>query len=437
MIDAIIRASVQQRLVVVVLCLALAILGIKTLPQVTLDAFPDVTNVQVQVATEAPGLGPEEVERFVTIPVELALTGIPGMTELRSLNRNGLSLVTVVFRDDVDTYFARQLVLERLIEARANLPEGILPVLGPVSTGLGEIFQYTLEKPDDGKAPLPEAELMRRRTIQDWEVRPLLRSIPGVAEVNSLGGFVRQYHVLAQPDRLRHYGLTVNDLADSLQQNNANTGGGLLARIRKEVPLPEGYSLVWGGQFENMQRAMGTLSIIIPVVILAILFLLFILYGSLKHALIVITVLPQASIGGILGLLIMNQYLSVPASVGFIVLWGISVINGVVLVAHIMHLRAEGMDLEAALYEGCQHRLRPVLMTAALTNIGLVPMLLTSGLGSEVQRPLAAVVVFGVLSATLLTMLFVPALYRIFETPLRRRSTGVSPNNEPWNAAQC
>jgi len=209
------------------------------------------------------------------------------------------------------------------------------------------------------------------------------------------------------------------------------------ARIRKEVPLPEGYSLVWGGQFENMERAMGTLSIIIPVVILAILFLLFILYGSLKHALIVITVLPQASIGGILGLLIMNQYLSVPASVGFIVLWGISVINGVVLVAHIMHLRAEGMGLEAALYEGCQHRLRPVLMTAALTNIGLVPMLLTSGLGSEVQRPLAAVVVFGVLSATLLTMLFVPALYRIFETPLRKRSAGVSRADDPGKVAQC
>jgi heavy metal efflux system protein len=212
MINAIIQASVTQRLIVVVLALAVIAFGVKTLPEVTLDAFPDVTNVQVQVATESPGLGPEEVERFVTVPIELALTGIPGVEELRSLNRNGLSLVTVVFKDDVDTYFARQLVLERLIEARNQLPEGLVPVLGPVSTGLGEIYQYTLEKPSDGNTEISEAELMERRTIQDWVVRPLLRSIPGVAEVNSLGGLVRQYQVLPNPDRLRHYGITVNDL---------------------------------------------------------------------------------------------------------------------------------------------------------------------------------------------------------------------------------
>lgn len=1040
MIAQIIRASTHQRLVVVVLSLAIIAFGIKTLPSVTLDAFPDVTNVQVQVATESPGLGPEEVERFVTVPIELALTGIPGIEEMRSLNRNGLSLITVVFRDDVDTYFARQLVLERLIEARNNLPTGVVPVLGPVSTGLGEIYQYTLEKPDDQGKELSETELMERRTIQDWVARPMLRSIPGVAEVNSLGGFVKQYQVLANPDRLRHYRISVNDLVNSLEQNNGNTGGGILphghdqylirgvglidditdieriiireiegvpiymrdvadvkighevrfgalikngtseatggivmmlkggnakditGRIKKrveeinnknllpgglqikpfydrsfvvdgaiwtmigviskalilktlvlfllmgeirscliisntlivaplmtfiamrymgmsanlmsltgltiaiglitdgaicvvenvysrlghakaetlqdrlrtvihascevgvpvmfgiivmilvlvpllalegmegklfkplavtlaiglvaslvlaltitpalcayflkggaeedtrlmrwirapytpmlkwtiahpkkvviitilcffsslalipflgkafipimqegaivpgltrfanisfdetlkvekeamrrvmeiegidtaigrigrgdspadpqmpnesdpivnmidrdkwpegwnqtsfenaireklkdlpgvalmisqpvqqrvdellsgvraqivvklygddldtlkdkaeeiarvvrgidglkdirveqvggqqyytikvdraaiarqginiadvnaiietalagkiatyvfegqrrfasvvrfppefresedaignilvptlngatvplksiaqigvvdgptqisredrqrrifiginianrdlggfveeaqskiaaKVQLPEGYELVWGGQYENMQRAMGTLTVIIPIVILAILFLLFMLYGSLKYAILVITVLPQASIGGILGLFFTGEYLSVPASIGFIVLWGISVINGVVLVAHFLHLKSEGIPLDQAIYEGSQHRLRPVLMTAALTNIGLVPMLLASGIGSEVQRPLATVVVFGVITATFLTMLFVPALYKLFEGKGEQAKVGARP----------
>jgi cobalt-zinc-cadmium resistance protein CzcA len=149
----------------------------------------------------------------------------------------------------------------------------------------------------------------------------------------------------------------------------------------------------------------------------------------------VITVLPQASIGGIVGLFLLGQYLSVPASIGFIVLWGISVINGVVLVAHFLHLRQEGHALDHAIYEGSQHRLRPVLMTAALTNIGLVPMLLTSGLGSEVQRPLATVVVFGVITATFLTMLFVPALFKLFDQGVRgltntrtgRGATGAGP----------
>jgi cobalt-zinc-cadmium resistance protein CzcA len=1039
MIDSVIRTSVAQRLIVVVLTIGVAFYGLKSLTEVTIDAFPDVTNVQVQVATEAPGLAPEEVERLVTVPIELSLTGVPNLTEMRSLNRNGLSLVTVVFADHVDVYFARQLVLERLLEARERMPEGIVPVLGAVSTGLGEIYQYTLEHPDDAGRALTEQELMERRTIQDWVVRPKLRSISGVADVNSLGGYVKQYQILPNPERLRHHGVTLAELVERIEQNNANSGGGLLprsedqliirgiglidgardieniiiketrttpvfvrdvakvqighevrfgamlkdgvteatggivmmlkggnakkvvsavkakvdeinrerllpgglqivpfydrsfivdgsietmvgviikalvlktlmlfllmgeirscliisntlivaplmtfiamkylglsanlmsltgltiaiglitdgaicvvenaysrlahagrsqaerfeavirasaevavpvmfgiavmilvlvpllaleglegklfkplavtlaiglaaslilaltvtpalcayglrggaeedtwlmrvirrpytpmlrwtlanpvkmvalcvaaffgslalipflgksfiptmqegaivtgltrfsdisfeeslklekeamlrikeipgismvvsrfgrgdspadpalphesdpivnmvdrdqwpegwlqgdfenaireklkhlpgvsllisqpvqqrvdellsgvraqivvklfgedldvlkekadaiarvigrvqgvkdmrveqiggqqyltiridrsalarsginvsdvnaaietalagrvathvfegerrfaavvrfpaefrdskrtietllvptangatvprsaiadikvvegpsqvsredrqrrifigvniagrdlgsfvkeaqARVKAEVPLPESYHIAWGGQYENMQRAMGTLSVIIPIVILAILFLLFVLYRSLRHALIILTVLPQASIGGILGLFLMGEYLSVPASVGFIVLWGISVINGVVLVAHFLDLKREGKPLDEALYDGCQHRLRPVLMTAALTNIGLVPMLLATGIGSEVQRPLATVVVYGVVTATFLTMLFVPALYKLVEGGFRRHAVAPVP----------
>lgn len=223
-----IKAALEQRLVVVVIALALVGFGLRAATQLSVDAFPDVTNVQVQVATEAPGRSPEEVERFVTVPLEISMTGLPGLTEMRSLNRSGLSIISLVFTDQTDVYFARQLVMERLMEVRSQLPDGITPVLGPVSTGLGEVYQYTLEHPDDGKRKLSEAELMERRSIQDWVVRPMLRSIPGVAEINSFGGFEKQYQVLVNPDRLRHYELSVEQVRDAIARNNANSGGGIL-----------------------------------------------------------------------------------------------------------------------------------------------------------------------------------------------------------------
>ncbi len=228
MLNALVRFSLQQRIILVVFAVALAAFGVRAVQNLSVDAFPDVTNVQVQIATEAPGRSPEEVERFITVPVEIAMTGLPGLVEMRSLNRNALSLITLVFRDDVDVYFARQLVMERIIEVRSRLPADISPVLGPVSTGLGEVYQYTLEKPDDKGRKLTEDELMERRTAQDWVVRPLLRSIQGVAEINSQGGFERQYQVLVNPDRMRHYELSLHEVYDALTRNNANSGGGIL-----------------------------------------------------------------------------------------------------------------------------------------------------------------------------------------------------------------
>ncbi len=209
----------------------------------SVDAFPDVTNVQVQVATEALGRSPEEIERFVTIPLEIAMTGLPGLVEMRSLNKSGLSIITLVFTDQTDVYFARQLVTERLIEVRGNLPPGISPVLGPVSTGLGEVYQYTLDHPDDGQRELTPQELAERRIVQDWVVRPLLRSIPGVAEINSQGGYVRQYQALVKPDRLLHYGLTVNDVFEAIAKNNANASGGVLPQ-QSEQYLIRGVGLI-------------------------------------------------------------------------------------------------------------------------------------------------------------------------------------------------
>lgn len=228
MIDALVRYALNRRVIVLLIALALTAKGLTELRVLNVDAFPDVTNIQVQIAAEAPGRSPEEVERFITVPLEIAMTGLPGLQEMRSSNRDSLSQITLVFSDETNIYFARQLVIERLIEAGSRLPALVTPVLGPVSSGLGEVFQYTLEKPQEDGQPLPVEELTERRTLQDWVVRPLLRGVPGVADINSLGGYERQYQVEPDPDRLRHYGLSLADVYTALARNNANSGGGKL-----------------------------------------------------------------------------------------------------------------------------------------------------------------------------------------------------------------
>jgi len=243
MLKTMIRVALSQRLLVLVVAVVLLAFGARAALRLSVDAFPDVTNTQVQVATEVPGRSPEEVERFVTVPLEVAMTGLPGLTEMRAINRAGLSLITLVFTDKTDVYFARQLVMERLLEATSKMPSGVMPVLGPVTTGLGEVYQYTLVHPHDGHHQLSQEELMERRIVQDWVVRPLLRSIPGVAEINSMGGLEKQFQVLVNPDRLRHYRLTLRDVQESIERNNANSGGGTL-RASAEQYLIRGIGLI-------------------------------------------------------------------------------------------------------------------------------------------------------------------------------------------------
>jgi heavy metal efflux system protein len=243
LIESLIRGALRQRIVVVVIAVALLIAGLFAVKKLSVDAFPDVTNVQVLIATQATGRSPEEVERFITVPLEIAMTGLPGLTEMRSLNKNALSLITLVFTDDTDVYFSRQLVMERLMEVMDRMPEGVTPVLGPVSTGLGEVYQYTLDKPTDGKKELSVHELTERRAVQDWVVRPLLRGIPGVAEINSQGGYVKQYQALVNPDRMNHYGVKLHDVYQALARNNANSGGGVLPHYAEQY-LIRGISLI-------------------------------------------------------------------------------------------------------------------------------------------------------------------------------------------------
>ena len=245
MMTSLVEAAIKQRLVVCVIAVVLFLFGLRAAGKLSVDAFPDVTNVQVQIATEATGRSPEEVERFVTVPIEMSMTGLPGLEEMRSLNKAGLSLITLVFTDKTDVYFARQLVMERLIEVAGRMPEGVTPVLGPVSTGLGEVYQYTLDRADDGDRDLTQEELAERRIAQDWVVRPLLRSIPGVAEINSQGGYVRQYQALVNPDRMRHYEVSLQQVYQALARNNANSGGGVLPHYAEQY-LIRGVGLAKG-----------------------------------------------------------------------------------------------------------------------------------------------------------------------------------------------
>jgi cobalt-zinc-cadmium resistance protein CzcA len=230
MLHFIIASALRHRLILVIVSLVLVGFGLNAARHLSVDAFPDVANVQVQIATEAAGKSPEEVERFVTIPIEIAMTGLPGMTDMRSLNKPGLSLITLVFEDGSSLYLERQMVSERLSELRDRMPEGVTPVLGPITNALGEVYQYTLEFPgeSDSKHALSHDDLIERRTIEDWVVRPLLRSISGVAEINSTGGFVKQYETLVDPQKLHYYNLTIADVRNALARNNANAGGGIL-----------------------------------------------------------------------------------------------------------------------------------------------------------------------------------------------------------------
>lgn len=234
MIDAVVAFALRQRILVAVVSCLLILGGLYSLRSLPIDAFPDVTNVQVQILTEVPGLSPVEVEKLVTFPIELVLTGLPGLEEVRSLSKFGLSQITVVFHDSVDVYFARQLVLERMISAKESLPDGVNPEMAPVTTGLGEVYQYYLTRSGGDSAnedpALRTERLTEERTLQDWVIRPLLKGLPGVIDVNSLGGFVKQYNVIVDPVKLRQYGLTIPQIYEAIGRNNANAGGGILDR---------------------------------------------------------------------------------------------------------------------------------------------------------------------------------------------------------------
>ncbi|HQS46499.1 MAG: CusA/CzcA family heavy metal efflux RND transporter [Rhizobiales bacterium 24-66-13] len=231
MIDAILAFSIRQRWLVVLVSLGIAAFGAWNFTRLPIDAVPDITNVQVQINTSAPGFSPLETEQRITFPVETAMGGLPGLDYTRSMSRYGLSQVTVVFRDGTDIYFARQLVNERIQQAKDQLPPGVETAMGPVSTGLGEIYMYTVEARDGAKKPSGEPySPTDLRTIQDWIIKPQLRTVPGVVEVNTIGGYERELHVLPNPARLMAYRISFRDVMTALTANNANVGAGYIER---------------------------------------------------------------------------------------------------------------------------------------------------------------------------------------------------------------
>lgn len=230
-LEKMIRFAIAHRWLMLALTLALIALGIWSFTKLPIDATPDITNVQVQINTAAPGYSPLESEQRITWPVETAMAGIPGLDYSRSISRYGLSQVTVAFKDGTDLYFARQQVAERLQQVKSQLPSGIEPEMGPIATGLGEIFVYTVEANPDARKPDGTAWTSTDlRTLQDWVIRPQLRNVPGVTEVNTIGGFARQIHITPDPARLRTLGFTLEDVVHAVSANNQNVGAGYIER---------------------------------------------------------------------------------------------------------------------------------------------------------------------------------------------------------------
>lgn len=229
MLEKIILFSIKQKWFIFLVTALLMGVGFNALKHLPIDAVPDITNVQVQINTGAPGFSPYEVEQLITYPIETVMAGLPGLESTRSLSRYGLSQVTVIFKDGTDIYFARQLVSERIQDARGVIPDGIDPAMGPIATGLGEIYMWTVEadptaKKSDGNA-YTATDL---KTIQDWIIKPQLRNVPGVTEVNTIGGYERQFHVTPHPEKLIAYGLTFRDIVHALDRNNNNVGAGYI-----------------------------------------------------------------------------------------------------------------------------------------------------------------------------------------------------------------
>jgi len=231
MFERIIRIAIEHRWLVILFVTGMAALGIYSFQKLPIDAVPDITNVQVQINTTAPGYSPLETEQRITYPMETVMAGLPHLEQTRSLSRYGLSQITVIFKDGTDIYFARQLVNQRIQEAKDKLPNGITPKIGPIATGLGEIYLWTVETKEGAKKPDGSSYTATDlREIQDWIIKPQLRNVPGVTEINTIGGYAKQYQVAPIPEKLASYGLTLQDIVTALARNNNNVGAGYIEK---------------------------------------------------------------------------------------------------------------------------------------------------------------------------------------------------------------
>lgn len=500
MIDAILAFSIKQRWLVILAVLVAGAFGAWNFTQLPIDAVPDVTNVQVQINTSVPGFSPLEAEQRITFPIETAMGGLPKLQYTRSLSRYGLSQVTVVFADGTDIYFARQLVNERIQQVKGQLPPGVETAMGPISTGLGEIYMYTVEAKTGGKAYTP-TEL---RTIQDWIIKPQLRTVSGVVEVNSIGGFDRQFHVLPNPGRLMAYKLGFRDVMTALAANNANVGagyierngeqylvrtpgqvstideildivigsrGGVPVRIRDVADVREGHELRTGAAtVDGKETVLGTAMLLIgensrsvaqriaaklaeiekslpdgvvtravydrtylveatirtveknlvegALLVIAVLFLVL---GNFRAALVVACVIPLAMLLTVTGM-VENKVSANLMSLGAID-FGIIVDGAVIIVENCLRLlaieqqrRGRLLSLQeriATIFEGSREVIRPSLLGTMIIAVVYLPVLTLTGTEGKMFTPMAITVLTALGGAALLSVTFVPAAVAI------------------------
>jgi heavy metal efflux system protein len=499
-------ALANRILVILVVCLAI-VAGSFALKHLTIDAVPDITNVQVQILTKSPTLGPIEIERFITYPVEAAMNGLPRLSEIRSVSRYGISSVTVIFEENVDIYFARQLVSERLNTAIEAIPEKLgRPELGPLTTGLGEIYQFTVE--GEGYTP------MELRTILDWEIAYRLRSVPGVVEVNTWGGKAQQYHVVINPQSLISYRLSLASVFEALEKNNANVGSGYMERnqeqyiIRGEaliasihdiesivvghnregVPIfvrnlgtvEKGSMLRIGAATEDgrretviglvqmlaganarevvervkaevtriqtslppgvairpfydraqfVDRVLRTVTVNLMEGGLLVIAVLFVLLGSFRGGLLVALAIPLSMLCAFIGM----YYLGISGnlmSLGAID-FGLIVDGSVVMMENILRKRSESPEtpiLELA-SQGGREVARPVFFAVLIITLVYLPILELTGTEGKLFRPMATTVIFALLSSLIVAMTVVPVLASLL---FRRKPRSEKKEHETW-----
>lgn len=506
MLEKIIYASIHHRWLVFIAVFGLCVLGIYNFQKLSIDAVPDITNVQVQINTEARGYSPLEVEQRITFPIETTLAGIPKLDYTRSISRYGLSQITVIFEDGTDIYFARQLLAERLSTIKSKIPDGLEPVMGPIATGLGEVLMYTVEAvegatKEDGTAYTP----MDLLTIQDWVIMPQLRNLKGVVEVNTIGGYEQQYHVLPYPDKLLSYDLTIHDVINSLEINNSNVGAGYIERngeqylvrvpgqvkdisdiqniilgkrdevtirIRDVADITLGSPLRTGAATQNgkeivlgtvmmlmgensqdvAQRASAKLEVVndsLPQGVIAkpvydrtslvkrtiktveknlaegallVVVILFLLLGNLRAALITAAVIPISMLMTITGM-VENKMSGNLMSLGALD-FGLIVDGAVIIIENCLRRfgleqkklgrllnKEERFSLAAS---ATSEVIKPSIFGVLIITIVYLPIFALSGVEGKMFHPMALTVVMALLSALILSLTFIPAAVAIF-----------------------
>ncbi|WP_046059560.1 efflux RND transporter permease subunit [Paracidovorax citrulli] len=506
MFERIIHFSIAHRWLVMLAVAGMAALGIYNYQRLPIDAVPDITNVQVQINTAAPGYSPLETEQRITYPIETVMAGLPGLKQTRSLSRYGLSQVTVIFEDGTDIYFARQLVNERIQAVREQMPEGVGPVIGPISTGLGEIYLWTVEAEEgarrpDGKAYTP-TDL---REVQDWIIKPQLRNVKGVTEINSIGGFAKEYQVAPSPEKLHAHGLTLADVVTALERNNENVGAGYIERrgeqylirapgqvrtiedvgnivvsnvagvpirigdvgevivgreLRTGAATDNGKEVVLGTVFmligENsrtvsqaVDRKMEEINRTLPAGVKAVtvydrtvlvdkaiatvkknllegailvIAVLFAFLGNIRAALITAMVIPLAMLFTFTGMVsqkVSANLMSLGALDFGIIVDGAVVIveNCVRRLAHVQQASGRALSLKerfAEVFEAAREARRPLIFGQLIIMVVYLPIFALTGVEGKMFHPMAFTVVMALLGAMILSVTFVPAAVALF-----------------------